>query len=147
MNNGNLFLLFSLDEHCYAMDVIAVDRIVPAAEMMPLPDADAGILGLINVAGCIMQVLDMRQRLGLPLREMELADRFILTHVEGRPLALLVDATEGVVELPEPAPATPEEGRSGSGVLVSSLGGRIVLIPDLKALAAPAAGQPGKPHA
>ncbi|MDP4161394.1 MAG: chemotaxis protein CheW [Bacillota bacterium] len=100
MSIMNSFLLFCVEEVRYALDVGAVKRIVRAAEINFLPDAPDFVRGLINVAGDIIPVIDMRQRLGLPGREMELSDRFILTNVAGKPIALLVDRVEGVVELP-----------------------------------------------
>lgn len=97
MDITNTYLLFSVEEERRALDVAAVKRIVHAVGITHLPDAPDFIRGLINVAGDITPVIDMRQRLGFPSREMELSDRLILTNVSGRPMALLVDRVEGVV--------------------------------------------------
>ena len=94
------FLLFCIEERRYALDVTDVERIVRAVEVTSVPDVPDFVRGLINVAGNIIPVIDMRRRLGLPTRDMELSDRFILTNVAGRLSALLVDGVEGVIELP-----------------------------------------------
>jgi purine-binding chemotaxis protein CheW len=138
MSDGNLFLLFCLNEARYAMNVSAVQRIVPAAEVTSLPDAADAVLGLINVAGDIMPVLDMRRRLGCPPRDMELSDRFILTHSAGRAVALLVDGVEGVVELSTRSAAHTLDTRSGSIDSVAALSDSIVLIQNIDAFASAA---------
>jgi chemotaxis signal transduction protein/DNA-binding response OmpR family regulator len=125
------FLLFNIEEAQYALDVAAVERAVPAAEVTPLPDAPECVLGLINIAGEIMPVVDTRRRLGFPHRDMELSDRFILARAAGKPLVLLVDRVEGVVELSEHEVAGAEAASSGSATAVATMPGSIVLIQDI----------------
>jgi purine-binding chemotaxis protein CheW len=128
------FLLFSLGETRYALDVAAVERVLPAAEVTSLPDAPATVLGLINIAGELMPVIGTRRCFRLPPREMELTDRLVVTRATGRPLALLVDAVEGVFELQEQAVTRMVPGDSGSTSTVATMPGSIVLIPDIAAL-------------
>ncbi|MEI6422505.1 MAG: chemotaxis protein CheW, partial [Lentisphaerota bacterium] len=118
----------------YALSVTAVERIVFAAEVTHLSDAPETVLGLINVEGEIMPVVDVRRRLGFPLRDMELSDRFIVTKAGGAPIALLVDSVEGVVELP----AHPiSDGNSTAPWTVSAAvgaDGEIVVVQNISAL-------------
>jgi purine-binding chemotaxis protein CheW len=134
MGMTNSFLLFSVEEIQYALDVATVKRIVRAVEVTLLPDAPAFVRGLINVAGDIIPVIDMRLRLGLPSREMELRDRFILTNVAGLPMALLVDRVEGVVELPTHSVTSVKTDSTDTTPSAATVEGRIVLIQSLKGL-------------
>jgi len=133
MNMTDSFLLFSVEEGRFAMDVAAVERIVRAVEVTPLSDAPDFVRGLINVSGGIIPVIDMRRRLGLNVREMELSDRFILTKTAGKPLALLVDKVEGVVALA--AQSLSGGGKAAAWTAIAAVGveGRIVLIHDIDA--------------
>jgi purine-binding chemotaxis protein CheW len=133
------FLLFWLGEIQYALDVAAVERVLPAAEVTPLPDAPVIVLGLINVAGELMPVINARRHFHHSPRDMELTDRLIVTRRDGRTLALLVDAVEGVVELSEQAVNRMVPGDPGSTSTVATLLGSIVLIPNIAALASAAA--------
>ena len=45
-----------------------VERVVQAVEITPLPGAPDGMLGVIDVAGRVLPVFDLRQRLELPPR-------------------------------------------------------------------------------
>lgn len=133
---GSPYLLFDVGGERYALAVCDVERVVLAAEVTPLADAPGTILGLINVGGEVMPVADVRRRLGLPAREMELSDRFIVTRAVGAPLVLLVEAVEGVCELPaQPVAAA---GRDGRAAVAAAVGGdgRIVVVRDVGALVA-----------
>ena len=129
MSTATPYLVFGVNERRYALDVDAVERIVLAAETTPLPDAPDAVLGLINIAGEIMPVLDMRRHLGFSPQDMELTDRFIITHVKGYPLALLVEATEGVLTLASHVIENP--ALANSKATVSTTAGSIVLVQDI----------------
>lgn len=94
-------VVFRLERQRYALPIIAVDRIVQAVEVTALPGAPRVILGAINVQGVLIPVIDLRRRLGLPEREIGLADHFLIAKSAGRPVALVIDEAEGLAELPE----------------------------------------------
>ncbi|WP_300526177.1 chemotaxis protein CheW [Aminiphilus sp.] len=94
-----VFLVFSVAEQRFALPVEGIERVVAAAETTPLPDAPPFVLGVVNVGGEAAPVVDLRQRLGAPRRDMLLSDRFLLVRDEGRLFALLVDGVEGVCAL------------------------------------------------
>ncbi len=128
MTMTNPFLLFCVDEGRYALDVAAVERIVPAAEVIPLPGASEAVVGLVNIAGDITPVVDARWCFRFPRREMELSDRFIVTQASGRSLALLVDKVEGVVELSTRALDNAGADLSDDATPAAAIPGGIVLI-------------------
>ncbi len=101
MNDTDKFITFILEEQKIALRLSAVDRVVMAAEITPLPKAPDIVLGVINVAGKIIPVVNTRKRFRLPDREMRLTDQFIIAHTARRQVALLVDTTTAIIE---PAP-------------------------------------------
>ncbi|MDR3584001.1 MAG: chemotaxis protein CheW [Desulfosporosinus sp.] len=127
------FLLFCMEERRYALDVTDVERIVRAGEVTIVPDVPDFIRGLINVAGNIIPVIDMRRRLGLPIRDMVLSDRFILINVASRLRALLVDGVEGVVELPTPSVTSLKTEVKEAIPTATMVDGNIVLIQSIEA--------------
>ena len=96
MSSINQYVVFSLDEQLFALRLSAVERIVRAAEVAPLPGIPESVLGVINVRGQIIPVFDIRRRFGLPVREMELSDQFIIARSRLRRVALVVDTVRGV---------------------------------------------------
>jgi len=92
---------FSLDDRRYALPVSAVERIIRAVEITPLPKAPAIVLGIVNVGGRVIPAVNMRRRFHLPDREIELRDQVILGQTGRRTVALIVDEVSGVAERPE----------------------------------------------
>lgn len=92
-------VLFSLDEPRYALYLSAVERVIRASEITPLPKTPKIILGVINFHGEIIPVIDIRKRFNLFSRELKLEDRFIIARTSKRLVVLVVDSVEGVYEL------------------------------------------------
>ena len=96
--DSNQLLLFTLGEPRYALNLSVVERVVQAVEIMPLPKAPLLVLGLINVQGQVIPVVDIRQCFGMPAREITVNDQFILARTSRRRVAVVADAVSGVVE-------------------------------------------------
>lgn len=89
-------LIWVIENQQYAVDLAKIDSVLLACEVTYLPNAPDDILGAINVHGQIVPVINMRQLLGLPKKEIEIQDHFILVHVHEKQMALLVDNVKGV---------------------------------------------------
>jgi purine-binding chemotaxis protein CheW len=97
MSDHSQLVVFRLDNQRYAMLLTAVERIVRAVEVMPLPKAPAIVLGVIDVGGRILPVLNIRRRLGLPDKEIGPADQFLIARTARRALVLVIDEAEGMI--------------------------------------------------
>lgn len=98
MKKSNQLVVFSLDEQPYALYLDAVERTVRAVEILPLPKAPDIVLGVINIQGQVIPVVNIRRRLDLPERKIDLNDRFIIARTQRRTVALVVDTVTGVIE-------------------------------------------------
>ena len=98
MKVSSQLLVFILDGYRYALYLPVVERVVRAVEITPLPKAPEIVLGVINIQGRIVPVVNVRKRFRLPEREIDLGDQLILANTSKRPVALLVDSVSGVVE-------------------------------------------------
>jgi len=92
-------VVFSLDEPRYALDLSTVERVVRAVEITPLPKAPEIVLGVINMQGQVIPVVDVRKRFRLPEREINIDDRFIISRTSRRLVALVADDVIGVQKL------------------------------------------------
>jgi purine-binding chemotaxis protein CheW len=111
MRTANHLLVFALDGQRYALRLSAVERVLRAVAVTPLPQTPEVVLGVVNVHGRILPVLDIRRRFHLPLRDLELSDRFIVARTARRPVILVVDDALGVVE------CTPQDVTTAGTVL------------------------------
>ncbi|MFZ2444826.1 MAG: chemotaxis protein CheW [Syntrophobacteraceae bacterium] len=99
MNEPVRLVVFHLDEQRYALLLSAVERVVRAVEVTPLPAAPAIVLGVINVEGRIVSVIDVRKRFRLPEKEMTVYDHLIIAQTARRTVALPADSASTIVEV------------------------------------------------
>lgn len=97
------FLLFKVADQASAVELAFVDRVEMASSLLTIPLNEVSPMkcGMINVHGKMTPVVSLRGLLGLPEKEIELDDRFIICSFGDAPLALWVDAIEGVKEVNE----------------------------------------------
>ena len=100
MKEPDLLLVFILNDQRYALPLPAVDRVVRMVAITPLPKAPDIVLGVVNVQGQIIPVVNMRRRFRLPEREIALTDQLVIAHTTRRPVALVADAVQGVIACP-----------------------------------------------
>jgi purine-binding chemotaxis protein CheW len=97
-SSGQYYVVFVLDGQRYALHLSAVERIIRAVEVTPLPKAAEIVLGIINMQGRIIPVVNIRRRFRLPEREIDLSDQLIIANTIKRSVALVVDEVRGVIE-------------------------------------------------
>src|ERR1700753_2378508 len=94
----NQMVVFRLGNQRYALMLAAVERIVRAVEVIPLPDSPEIVMGVINVEGRILPVLNVRGRFGQPNKEITPGDHFLIARTAQRQVVLVIDEPEGVIE-------------------------------------------------
>ncbi len=126
-------LCFELAGETHAIGVERVREIVRFRALTPMPRVPAEILGVISLRGEIVQILDLRRRLGAAPAVPNRSSRIIVLHGDaGEVTGLLVDAVREVIRVRE------EDFRSASGSetgFVSELcerGGRFISVLQLE---------------
>ena len=129
----NQIVLFTLGEPRYALYLSAVERVVRAVEITPLPNAPVIVPGVINWQGKIIPVINIRKRFNLPARETEPDDRLIIARAAGRLVALAAESVTGIRELTEQESTSAAQAAPFAGGLkgVAKVDGDLVLIYDL----------------
>lgn len=129
-------LIFTLDGQRYALRLQAVQRVVRAAEITPLPEAPAIVLGILDLQGEVIPVINLRKRFRLPERGIRSEDLFVVARTQTLTLALVVDGTESVIEETERAVLQPDQLLTGIAYLegVTRTDQGLVLIHDLETL-------------
>jgi len=83
----------------YALAVAEVLEVAEVGEVTPVPGAGAAVLGVRNLRGQVVPVVDLATVLGLPGRSAP--NRIVITGRGGHKAGLAVDEVAGVEELPE----------------------------------------------
>jgi purine-binding chemotaxis protein CheW len=95
------FVTFILMDEVYGINVMQVQEVLRVSEIAPVPGAPGYVLGIINLRGNVVTVIDTRTRFGLPANEVDDASRIIVIESEKQVVGILVDAVAEVVELME----------------------------------------------
>jgi purine-binding chemotaxis protein CheW len=101
MNESDQLVTFLLDEQRYALNLAVIEKAVRIAEITPLPSAPEIVMGVVNVQGRVLPVINIRRRFHLPEREIQLSDQLIIARTAKRTVALLADGVSGVIDYPE----------------------------------------------
>ncbi len=76
-----------------------VQEVLRVSEIAPVPGAPDFVMGIINLRGNVVTVLDTRRRFGLPDKEPDDETRIVILETEEAVVGILVDSVSEVVEL------------------------------------------------
>lgn len=96
MDSLDQFIVFTLGEQNFGVPLAGVERVIRAAAVTPLPDAPRVVAGVVNMQGRIIPVIDVSSLFGLPERDIDPGQQFIIASVPDGAVALLADRVEGV---------------------------------------------------
>src|SRR3990170_7439035 len=94
---------FLLAYEKYGIETSYVREVYPLKELTPLPCTPPFVLGIVNVRGRILPVLDLKMFFDLPAEGLTDLHRVILLEGDDLVLGLLADATVGVRTIPADA--------------------------------------------
>ncbi len=105
--NKDKFLTFLLDKVEYGMQITKVREIIGRNSIMPMPETTEYILGIINLRGQIIPIIDLRLRFHVPAKDFDATTCIIIIErsqatSEGTKnilIGLLVDSVVGVVNI------------------------------------------------
>lgn len=104
---------FRVENQSYALDILRVQEVLAAAEIEPVPGTPPAVLGVINLRGRIVTVIDLRRCLGFGGAAADAPCCVIVAEIDGEPVGLRVDGVAEICTVAtaaiKPAPAT--EGR------------------------------------
>ena len=128
-------VVFAIEEHRYALHLHTVERVFLMVEVAPLPKAPAIALGVINLHGAIIPVLDIHRRFGFPPRDYGPAAHLLVARTSRRTLALPVDEVFGVREVAAEAAIPADTVLPGIGHVagIVALADGLLFIQDLEA--------------
>lgn len=91
---------FQLASETYALESSCVREVYPLKEFTPLPGTLPFIVGLLNVRGRLLLVIDIKKFFDLPEKGLTDLNKVIILHRNGLELGILADAILGVLLVP-----------------------------------------------
>lgn len=105
------FTVFRIADEDFGIGIESVVEILKAQKVFSVPNLPDFLLGVINVRGVVIPILDLRRRFGTqPAPQKE---RIIIVRYDGKKIGLLVDEVREIISL------TPEEVLSPPAIFKS----------------------------
>jgi purine-binding chemotaxis protein CheW len=92
---------FTIGEETYGIDIHAVREIRAWSATTSLPNTPEFVLGVINLRGTVVPILDLRARFGQGQTEPTGAHVVIVTAIEARVVGILVDGVSDILTVAE----------------------------------------------
>jgi len=93
------WVTFRLDNETYGINVMQVQEVLRHTEIAPVPGAPSYVLGIINLRGNVVTVIDTRQRFGLLPAPVTDQTRIVIIEADRQVIGILVDSVAEVVYL------------------------------------------------
>ena len=149
-DQGARWVCFELAGQRYGLEILTVQEVLTGVQIEPVPGAPKAILGVINLRGHIVTVLDLRRRLGLPSQVQTWPLCLVIVDGPGAPVALRVDRVVDVRSIPTAAiKPLPNVGAGQQPELCGAFvrDGVVLTLLDAGQLVAPLAAEvSGNPH-
>jgi purine-binding chemotaxis protein CheW len=129
------YLVFQIGSESYGMPLLQVQEIRSYTPATRVPGAPPYVLGVINLRGNIIAVLDARTRFGIEPVPEEENTVIIVAQIEGKTFGLRVDSVSDVVDVdttqiqPPPPVASEETQRFLNGLV--QVGDRVLILLNL----------------
>ncbi|MFT7374296.1 MAG: purine-binding chemotaxis protein CheW, partial [Oleiphilaceae bacterium] len=93
------WVTYKLGEETYGINVMQVQEVLRHTEIAPVPGAPDYVLGIINLRGNVVTVIDTRSRFGLPSSDISDNTRIVIIESDDQVVGILVDSVAEVVYL------------------------------------------------
>jgi purine-binding chemotaxis protein CheW len=139
---SNQVLTFTLGNETYGVDILRVQEIRGWSPVTRIPQSPPHVLGVLNLRGSIVPIVDLRMRFNLDHAEYTPLTVIIVLSVESplgrRDFGVVVDGVSDVIDVPvaEVKPA-PELGTTVSTEFIAGLAavsGRMLMLLDIDRL-------------
>jgi len=129
------WVTFFLENEKYGVPVSQVMEVLRYTEITPVPGAPEAVMGIINLRGNVVTVLDTRRKFGLPRKEPDDSTRIVVTTIDGQIIGILVDNVSDVMWLRasemEATPSTRGDESAKFIQGVASRDGELLILVDL----------------
>jgi purine-binding chemotaxis protein CheW len=110
---GGKYLTFYLGEEEYGLEILKVREIIRLHRITRVPRMPAAMLGVINLRGAVIPVVDLRRTFGIGSVEATERTCIIVVHAAGVEFGVMVDRVSEVADVSaeevEPAPEFGDE--------------------------------------
>ena len=97
-SEGSQLITFILGDEKYGMEILKVRELISHPEgLTRIPGMPDFIVGMFNLRGLVIPVMDLREKFGMPSQEVNQFSVIIIVQVESKDIGLIVDSVADVI--------------------------------------------------
>jgi purine-binding chemotaxis protein CheW len=128
-------VIFELGAEHFGIDIASVEGINKMLEITKIPKAPAYMLGITNLRGSVLPVIDLQKRFGMAEQEHTSETRIVVANMDGVKIGMVVSAVSEVLTIEdkviEPPPPMVSNINSEFIIGVAKIDKRLVILLDL----------------
>ncbi|MRS03063.1 chemotaxis protein CheW [bacterium] len=128
-------VIFELGAENFGIDIASVEGINKMLEITKIPKAPEYMLGITNLRGSVLPVIDLQKRFGMAVQEQTSETRIVVANMDGVKIGMVVSAVSEVLTIDdkvvEPPPPMVSNVNSEFIVGVAKIDKRLVILLDL----------------
>ena len=110
---GGQYLTFMLAGEEYGVEILRVQEIKGWESATPIPNTPDHVLGVLNLRGAVVPIIDLRKRFGLEAGDPTEHTRIIVSNCGSQTYGIVVDAVNEVIRLEASKVEPPPKGVVG----------------------------------
>ncbi len=138
VEGGRELIAFRIGDQEFCVNIMSVREIRGWTPATPLPHSPSYVLGVINLRGAVLPIINLSIRLGMKPVEPEARHVIIVAQVGARVVGLLVDAVSDILtvtdENMQPTPDIANEAAKAYARGILAIEGRMICLIELDAL-------------
>jgi len=95
------YITFTLDKEKYGLDVMEINSIERMSVITRVPKSEDFVMGVINLRGDIIPIINTRKKMGLPSKSYDEQTRIIVVRVQDYCIGIIVDNVLEVLDVSE----------------------------------------------
>jgi len=127
---------FKIGEEEFGVDILKVQEINRMMLVTRVPDAPEYVVGVVNLRGKVIPVVDLRKRFGMENKEPDKHTRIIVMELEEKLVGFIVDAVSEVLRIPgsvtEPPPSITTDINADYITAIGKLNDRLITLLDIE---------------
>ena len=123
---------FVVGEEEFAVPILAIQEIIKPIEWTRVPFVPDYVLGVFNLRGNVLPLIDLRKKFGAPSNDIDENTRFIVMKIKGEDVAFVIDRLTSAIRIPKKDILPPPDTYNNEDDIIEGVGrledGRIITI-------------------
>jgi len=123
---------FVVGEEEFAVPILSIQEIIKPIEWTRVPFVPDYVLGVFNLRGNVLPLIDLRKKFGTTNVDMDENTRFIVMKIKGEDVAFIIDRLTSALRIPKKNILPPPDTYSNEDDIINGVGrledGRIITI-------------------